>query len=257
MLIRAACVRLAAGLLGLAAASCSGEDPECTGEAFTGGPLTCGTPGTFDRTVCVEGKIRKFREYVPATVTCDAPPPLIVFLHGNGGDETSGDAAQAIADELGAVYVSPRGFDQGGYLGFGPEGIPNSRSFLTMTMSQVEKEFPTDPQSALLTGFSAGGFFGSYCIAWLNSRLAGVGIFAGGLAEDWRAELYSAPFKVPVFARVGDRDSLQAMTDSLVNQLKSSGWPAERIDSQRFQGGHKWSPEMIRDAYRWAKSFAQ
>ena len=219
--------------------------------------MTCSTPGTFDRTVCVEGKRRTFRQYVPATVTCDARPPLVVFLHGNGGNETSGDAAQSIADELGAVYISPRGFDQGGYLGFGPEGIPNSRSFVTMIMSEVEKEFPTDSQSVLLTGFSAGGFFSAYCIAWLNSRLAGVGIFAGGLAEYWEPELSAATLKVPVFIRMGNQDSLQRSADSLVAQLKNSGWPAERIDSQRFDGGHIWLPEMIRDAYRWAKSFAQ
>jgi len=219
--------------------------------------VKCGTSGVFDRTVCVDGTRRTFREYVPSTVTCDAPPPLIVFLHGNGGDESGGDVARAIADELGAVYVTPRGVDQGGYLGFGPEAIPNSRTFVTMVMSEIEREFPTDPQSALLTGFSAGGFFSAYCIAWLNSRLAGVGIFAGGLAEYWEPELSAAPIKLPVFIRIGDQDSLQSSADNLVNQLRQTGWPAERIDSQRFQGGHKWSPEMIRDAYRWAKSFAR
>jgi predicted esterase len=207
--------------------------------------------------VCVEGKRRIFREYIPATVTCDTPPPLVVFLHGNGGDEASGGVARAIVDELGAVYLSPRGYDQGGYLGFGPEGIPNSRSFVTMVVDQVHKELPTHSQSTLLTGFSAGGFFAAYGIAWLNSRLAGVGIFAGGMAENWEAEFSAAPVKLPVFVRMGDRDSLQRHADSLVNQLAFSGWTRDRIDSQRFPGGHEWSPEMIRDAYAWARSFAR
>jgi predicted esterase len=218
--------------------------------------VKCGTTGAFERTVCVQGKLRKFIEYVPATATCDTPPPLIVFLHGNGGDETGGDVARTVADDLGAVYLTPRGVDQGGFLGFGPEAIPNSRTFVTMAMSEIEREFPTDPQSALLTGFSGGGFFAAYCIAWLNSRLAGVGIFAAGLGEYWEPELSAAPIKLPVFIRVGDQDSLQSTADSLVNQLRHTGWPAERIDSQRFQGGHKWSPEMIRAAYDWAKAFA-
>jgi len=241
-------------LLGGAICSC-GDDAECAGGAISGGPVTCGTAGALDRTVCVEGKLRTFREYVPSTVTCDAPPPLIVFLHGNGGDEASGDGARAIADELGAVYVTLRGYDQGGYLGFGPEGIPNSRSFLTTVVDQVQKEFPTDSQFTLLTGFSAGGFFAAYCIVWLNGRLAGLGIFAGGMAENWEAEFAAAPAKVPVLLRVGDQDSLQLHTDSLVAQLIRGGWPTERIDSQRFVGGHKWSPEMMRDAFNWAKSF--
>lgn len=234
-----------------------GDDAECSGAAFTGGPVTCGMTGTFDRSVCVEGKLRRFREYVPATVTCDAPPPLIVFLHGNGGDETSGDPAQPIADELGAVYVSPRGYDQGEYVGFGPEGLSNSRALVTMVVAEVEREFPTDPQSTLLTGFSGGGFFAAYCIAWLNSRLAGAGIFAAGISEYWEPELKAAPIKLPVYIRVGDTDPLQRTADSLVNQLFYSGWPKERIDSQLFNGGHAWAPEMIRYSYSWAKSFAR
>jgi len=245
---------LTALLLGSVLTGC-GDDAECSGSAISGGPVTCGTPGVFDRTACVEGKNRVFREYVPSTVTCDVPPPLIVFLHGNGGSETSSDDAHAIADELGAVYVTPRGYDQGGYLGFGPEEIPNSRSFVTTVVDHVQKEFPTDSHFTLLTGFSAGGFFAAYCIVWLNERLAGVGIFASGIAENWEAEFAAAPAKLPVLLRVGDADSLQRYTDSLVAQLTRGGWPAERIDSQRFVGGHKWSPEMIRDAFKWAKSF--
>ena len=243
--------------LGASSAGCGGDDAECSGASFTGGPVTCGMAGAFDRTVCVEGKLRVFREYVPATVTCDLPPPLIVFLHGNGGGEGSGDVARAIADELGAVYVTPRGYSQGDYLGFGPEGIPNSRTFLTMVVDQIRMEFPTDPRFALLTGFSAGAFFSSYCIAWLNDRLAGVGIFGAGIAENFVADLSQAPVKMPVLIRVGDQDSLRNYADSLAAQLGTAGWPAERIDNKRFQGGHMWSPEMMREAFHFAKMSSQ
>ena len=247
-------MRFAFLALGAASAGCGGdEDAECSGAAFTGGPVTCGMAGAFDRTVCVEGKLRVFREYVPATATCDVPPPLIVFLHGNGGTETSGDIAHPIADELGAVYVTLRGYNHGDHFGFGPDGIPNSRAFLAMVIDQVRKEFPVDSQFALLTGFSAGAFFSAYCIAWLNDRLAGVGIFGAGLAENFVAELLQAPVKLPVLIRIGDRDSFGSYTYSLVAQLASAGWPPERVDSQRFPGGHQWAPEMIRDAYNWAK----
>jgi predicted esterase len=230
-----------------------GDDAECSGTAFTGGPVTCGMAGAFERTVCVDGKKRLFREYVPTTATCDPAPPLVLFLHGNGGDESSGDVAREIADELGAVYVTLRGYDQGDYLGFGPEGIPNSRAFLTNVIDEVKKEFPTDGFT-LLTGFSAGAFFSAYCIAWHNDRLAGIGIFGAGIAEDFARELSEAPAKLPVFIRIGERDSLRSYADGLVFQLTSAGWPPERIDSKRFPGGHTWSPDMIRDAFNFAKS---
>jgi poly(3-hydroxybutyrate) depolymerase len=233
---------------------CGGDD-ECAGSEFSGAPVTCGTAGTFDRTVCVQGKLRKFREYVPPTLACDTPPPLVLFLHGNGGDEASGDSAQSVADEVGFVYVTLRGVEQGEYVGFGPEDIPNSRDFATRVIDQVRREFPTDPALTLITGFSGGAFFTSYCITWLNDRLRGVGIFGAGIAEDWQSQLVTARVKTPVFVRVGEGDSLRPYADSLASQLKATGWPAERINYKTFAGGHAWGPEMIRDTFDWAKSF--
>jgi predicted esterase len=232
-----------------------GDADECSGSAFSGEVVTCGTPGTFDRTVCVEGKLRKFREHVPATVTCDTPPPLVLFLHGNGGDEASGDAAQGVAGELGFVYVTLRGTDQGDYVGFGPEDIPNSRDFATRVVDQVRHEFPTDPALTLMTGFSGGAFFTSYCITWLNDRLRGVGIFGAGIAEDWQSQLRTVSVKTPVFVRVGEGDTLRPYADSLASQLQATGWPKERINYETFAGGHTWRPDMIRDTFNWAKSF--
>jgi poly(3-hydroxybutyrate) depolymerase len=242
--------------LGTLSAGC-GDGDECEGEAFAGPPLTCGTPGTFDRQVCVDGKLRMFRQHVPATLTCDAPPPLILFLHGNGSDETEGDVAFDLADELGAVFISPRGYEQDGFVGFGPDGLDNSRTFVTRVVDHVRQEFPTDPNFTLLTGFSAGAFFTSYCITWMNDRLAGVGVFGAGIAEDWSLELTAARVKTPVVVRVGDKDSLQVYADSLVLQLKGSGWPLERIDEKKFDGGHIWWPEMIRETFTLAKSFSR
>jgi hypothetical protein len=118
-----------------------GDDAECSGSEVTGGPVKCGMPGTFDRTACIDGKLRKFREYVPETVTCDAPVPLVVFLHGNGSTEDSGDVARPIADEFGAVYLSLRGYQQDGYFGFGPEGVDNSRAFLRRSWTAFAENF--------------------------------------------------------------------------------------------------------------------
>jgi poly(3-hydroxybutyrate) depolymerase len=250
------CVWLAFFALAIISAGC-GDDDQCSGTAFTGGPVTCGMTGTFERKVCVDGEERVVRQYVPATVTCDAPPPLVIFLHGTGSNETSGDIAREIVDELRGVYLSLRGYPQGDNLGFGPEGIPNSRAFLVRVIDEVKKEFPTDSQFTLLTGFSAGAFFSSYCIAWLNDRLAGVGIFGAGLAENFAQELSGAPVKLPVSIRVGDQDSLRKYADSLVVQLTATGWPPERIDSKRFPGGHTWSAEMIREAFQFAKMSSQ
>jgi poly(3-hydroxybutyrate) depolymerase len=251
--MRTKLVSIAITFATVAMTGCGGD--ECSGSEFSGTAPTCGASGTFERSVCVEGKLRKFREYVPPTLVCDTPPPLVLFLHGNGGDEASGDAAHALADELGFVFVALRGIDQGDYLGFGPEGIPNSRELTVRVVDQVRREFPTDPSSTLLTGFSGGAFFASYCIAWLNDRLAGVGVFGAGMAEEWFDELSTSPVKIPVLIRVGDQDSLKLYAHSLLVQLQASGWPRERVDYKIFEGGHTWNPEMIRETFNWSKAF--
>jgi len=231
----------------------AGDASHCTAKPDMG--IACGTSGAFDRTLCVDGIDRVFREYIPSSVACDRPAPMIVFLHGLGGDEASGDVARPVAEALGALFVTPRGVDQGGALGFGPEGIPNSQTFLTTILDKLEREFPTDPALTLLTGFSNGGVFASYSIVWYNERLAGVGVFASGLAENITSDLRAAPVKLPVVVRVGDADAVyQPLADELVTQLLGAGWPAARVDSRRFAGGHAWSPDMIRETFDLAKA---
>src|SRR5437764_1022946 len=162
-----------ASLLAVGAGCSSGSDGgACTPKADA--PIACGMSGTFDRKVCIDGNERLYREYVPAGIACDKPAPLVVFLHGLGGDESSGDAADPVADAVGAVFVTPRGADQGAGLGFGPEQIPNTQRQITTILDTLEREFPTDPAFTLMTGFSNGGVFASYSIAWFNARLAGV-----------------------------------------------------------------------------------
>src|SRR5262245_60986776 len=164
--------------------------------------VACGMTGVFDRSACIDGQFRRYREYVPSGIDCASPAPLILFLHGLGGNLATGDSARAVADAVGAVFVSPQGVDQGGALGFGPDRIPNTQALITMILDTLQREFPTDPAFTVLTGFSNGGVFASYAIAWYNSRLAGVGVFASGLAEDITADLAAAPAKFPVVVRV-------------------------------------------------------
>jgi predicted esterase len=235
--------------------ACAGDDdpPACTTELEPG--AACGTSGVFDRSMCVEGRWRRFREYVPATLGCAAPAPVIVFLHGLGGDQTSGDAARPVADEVGAILVSPVGVDQGGGLGFGPEEIPNSRALVAMILDALAREFPTDPKFTVLTGFSNGGVLASYGIAWYNERLAAVGVFASGVAEDITTDLRAANEKIPVVVRIGDTDTFhQPFASRLKANLLDAGWPPARVDSQRFAGGHTWTPDMVRETFAMAKS---
>ncbi|MET0595851.1 MAG: hypothetical protein ABW133_24340 [Polyangiaceae bacterium] len=258
VIVNTICMRTKIAYLAIACASAMGAgcgSDECSGSAFSGTPATCGASGTFERSVCVQGKLRKFREYVPPSLVCDTPPPLVLFLHGNGGDETSGDPAQPLADELGFVFVTLRGTDQEDYVGFGPADIPNSREFTLRVIDQVRSEFPTDPNFTLLTGFSGGAFLASYFIAWLNDRLRGVGIFGAGMAEDYFAELPRSQVKLPVVIRIGSGDSLRYYAQSLYSQLTQAGWPKDRIDFKVFDGGHTWNPELIRDTFNWAKAF--
>jgi predicted esterase len=234
------------------ACSSADDEPACTPAVDPG--VACGSPGVLDRSMCVDGHWRRFREYVPATVDCAAPAPVIVFLHGLGGDHTTGDAARPVADAVGAVLVSPRGVDQGGGLGFGPELIDNSRAFVAAILDTLQREFPTDPKFNVLTGFSNGGVLASYGIYWYNARLAAVGVFASGVAEDITADLRVAPEKIPVVVRIGDTDTFhQPFASRLTANLLDAGWPPARVDSQSFAGGHTWTPDMVRETFDRAK----
>ena len=104
-------------------------------------------------------------QYFAAIPRITGPRPLLVFLHGAGGDgrmvhDANGYLAPFV--EAGFVVVAPQGLSRAGGFGAGwsfrPEG-PQQRDELHFVKQVIADaaRFNTDPARVLLSGFSIGG----------------------------------------------------------------------------------------------------
>jgi predicted peptidase len=143
------------------------------------------------------GKDMPYRLYVPRSYDAQAGAPLIVALHGYGGDQNYFfDAAKdlpALCEQYGVIFVAPMGLAKDGWYG-APLGIPGaaprsgggatptpdrspeqetqyralSEQDVLNVLDLVKREYRIDPQRISLMGHSMGGF-GTW---WLGQKYA-------------------------------------------------------------------------------------
>ncbi len=128
------------------------------------------------------GSLQK-REYIltiPETVT-EASPPVLIFLHGGGGDASSS-----------RLFFGTRQFlETYGYIGVFPNARINSRGFrswdfddvefIDEVINQVIASENVDPSRVFVFGYSNGGFLANYLACKIPSRVTAIMSHAGNL----------------------------------------------------------------------------
>src|SRR6188768_3662232 len=116
------------------------------------------------------GEEMKYTLYVSSKVKPDTPAPLIVALHGLGGDSNFIVRGKLIdlAEEGGYIVVGPMGYNVSGWYGspviaMGGGGITPanlaelSEKDVMNVLAMMRKEFNVDPDRTYLVGHSMGG----------------------------------------------------------------------------------------------------
>ena len=144
-----------------------------------------------------------FRIYVPEGFDRSSRYPLVVALHGAGGDENSFmDRYRGLlkknAEERGYVVVSVNGRGPyGGYRGDSGQDVLD-------VIQVVEESYPIDSDRIYLTGHSMGGG-GTVLVGFDNAeRFAALAPIAGFGSAD---QLAKAP-KMPLLIAQGEADAL-------------------------------------------------
>lgn len=136
-------------------------------------PMTVAAdPRTEERsyTFAPTGEEMKYTLFVSSKVKPDVPAPLIVALHGMGGDSKFIAREQLIdlAEEGGYVVVAPMGYNTVGWYGSpvivmgggapNPANLTELSELDVMTVTQIARsQFNIDPQRMYLMGHSMGG----------------------------------------------------------------------------------------------------
>lgn len=185
--------------------------------------------------------------YVPPSYRADHPAPLVLMLHGAGGDARGGLLPfQPLADEAGILLLAPDSRDtrtwdvivQGGY---GPDV-----EFIDRALAHTFARHAVDPQRLAVEGFSDGA---SYALS--------LGITNGSLFTHVVA--FSPGYMVPaaqegaprIYISHGRRDqilSIDACSRRLVPRLQNAGYD---VRYHEFDGGHTVPREIAYDALAW------
>lgn len=169
------------------------------------------------------GLERRYRVYRPAGWRADRPTPLVLALHGGGGD---GDKMArlsgfgAVADRHGFLVVSPDGVDRHWNDGRGVEQYRAHREdiddvgFLAALVDRLAGEYPVDRRRVYVTGVSNGGF--------MTQRLA---------CE--QADLFAA--FAPVIATMAENLAAECRPAQAVSLLMINGTEDALVP---WEGGH-------------------
>lgn len=143
----------------------------------------------------VGGEARSYIVHVPDDARPGKPLPVVVMLHGAGGDGERARLASGFdnyADANGFIVVYPNGTKAGTVSGeFSWNagaccGVPQRTgvddvSFIAAVLDEVAAQHPVDPSRVYLTGFSNGGMLTYRLSCELGERFAGIAIVGGAL----------------------------------------------------------------------------
>jgi predicted esterase len=181
--------------------------------------------------------------YVPRNEIA-APSPLVVLLHGAGGNARGLSFARPLAEELGIVLLIPesRGGTWDGIRGaLGPDV-----AFIDAALAQTFARCAIDPTRIGVGGFSDGA---SYALS--------IGMINGDLFSHVLA--FSPGFIVPgerrgrpgIFISHGTRDAILPIdrtSRTLVPALTGAGYD---VIYREFDGPHRVPPDTARDGFEW------
>ena len=139
-----------------------------------------GRTGDFRRAYrsTVDKTLQPYRVFVPSTYDGTRPMPLLVALHGMGGDENEmfdqfGKELTADAEKAGFIVVAPKGR--------GPASMyrGDAERDVLDTISEVDRDYRINRDRIYLMGHSMGAY-GVWSIAMNNPDMFVLGPISGG-----------------------------------------------------------------------------
>jgi phospholipase/carboxylesterase len=183
--------------------------------------------------------------YIPPSYRPDRPAPLVLSLHGAGGNEQGGlYPLQGLADRAGLILLSPasRGSTWDMLLGeYGPD-----IDFIEQALTQTFAHCAVDPSRLAVGGFSDGA---SYALS--------IGLTNGDLFSHVLA--FSPGFAAPaaqrgeprIYVSHGTQDSvlpIDVCSRRFVPLLQRAGYD---VSYHEFEGPHTVPPEIAAEALDW------
>ncbi|HEV7656265.1 MAG TPA: dienelactone hydrolase family protein [Mycobacteriales bacterium] len=192
----------------------------------------------------------------PVVVTAGGDSgPLVVLLHGRGGDEERILELSALLPETSFAAVRGPVGNGDGYAWFENhplEGPDWSTVAATMAWFREWLDDAAGTRPVVLVGFSSGAAFTGGLILSDPGRYAGAAVLYGTLPFD--SGLPATPGRLsglPVFVTQGEEDEVIPAELSARTWAYVTGESGADATAQRYPGGHGFTPASLRDLSDW------
>jgi polyhydroxybutyrate depolymerase len=174
-----------------------------------------------------EGQERTYLIHVPPGYNSQVPVPLLLALHGRGGDGSSMARLTAfnyLADEENFIVVYPDGLDNRWNFVTDPPGYGRMRQddvgFLLALLDEVSSQYSIDATRVYVTGFSNGGFMTQRLACAAPERFAAFAS-VGGAGFVGLSELCQTPSSLSLLLMHGTEDSIVPWSGHTRRRLES------------------------------------
>lgn len=184
--------------------------------------------------------------YVPAAYSAERPAPLMLMLHGAGGNARHGlPLLRHLADKAGLILLVPDSREQTWDVISGGDYGPDV-AYIDRALEQTFGRYNVDPTRIAIEGFSDGA---SYALS--------LGVTNGDLFTHVIA--FSPGFMAParehgspaLFISHGTQDRvlpIDVCSRRIVPRVKQAGY---RVRYREFDGPHTVPPEVANEAIEW------
>jgi len=217
-------------------------------------------------------RVHRCRLRLPSAAVTGKAYPLVVGLHGNGGNAE--EMMQSLTPEAfpGMICAAPEGaysrddlsFQPGPHFSWYMPGVdraswpivdPPTADYILAVVEEVSKTHPVS--DVILLGFSQ-GVSAAYLTALKRpERFSAVVAFAGSLPrESITPEQLKAGNRLRIMIACGINDAQVGLqrSEQARDLLREAGY---RVQFETFEGGHNLPPDMMRRTGQWIRSWSK
>jgi predicted esterase len=200
--------------------------------------------GDYWRVLRTDGADEPLRVYRPASIPSARAMPLVVVLHGAGGDENmfmdayGGGLIKRLADKYGFLVVSPQTTAFAGEKG---------GAVFDRLVEALAYDYPIDPKRIYVLGHSMGGMTAATLVAARPDRIAAAACLNGFLG--FKDDVKMIP---PTLVTAAELDPLvsPSRVEPAVREAQAAGLPVEYLLLRNY--GHTLAvTKLLPDVVAW------
>jgi len=197
---------------------------------------------------------------IPPQASQAQPAPLLVMIHGWGGDESvMWTFKQLLPAHIGVVTPrAPLEITEGDFVWFEEAGLqppPESSRKAVATLEKflttLPRLYPVDPTHTVLMGFSQGAFIGNAFTLTHPYDLIGVASLSGAMPDMPDVDRHDSLLAgIPVFISHGTRDETVPLEAARHTRNTYQTLGAD-VTYGEYSVGHKMNTQGLKDLERW------